>query len=355
MGRGKAWTPEESTAVAHAWRIVMANGAATSHGLAHALYAEFLKRIPANASAEGHWRARPSTAVRSQFDHIQEDILRFNTLLKKIVKDVQAAHAMDSSGTAPLSEDVIVRAAIGVHTGVTKTPEFDFSSDQMRKITWKLYGAWSVLRGCPQYEFPSINPGTPVSSRLQRTASRSTTRTNNPNTSTRVEPPATVRKGNVQRHVTSTPATREKRKSTVEPPGQPVSKGVRGSNTTSGIGNSGGMRKESAEVARIPPTNGAPSAPVGNGNRIPQTSTPASPSAPIDPMRSIAEAIQGFSDVLAEHNAITLFSRPELAGSMEQKLFYQAMAEKHVLKAKLERDRLVNALALPPDSSGGHT
>lgn len=55
----------------------------------------------------------------------------------------------------------------------------------------------------------------------------------------------------------------------------------------------------------------------------------------------VGEQLGALADALTEYNALTLFSKPEMQGKKERATFLNAMAEKHALKATVDRDKLL--------------
>lgn len=76
--------------------------------------------------------------------------------------------------------------------------------------------------------------------------------------------------------------------------------------------------------------------PHANTQRVSACELIASASA----IESVGQALRSLGDALSEYNAITLFSRPDMQGRRDQKVFFETLAAKHVLKAKLDLDEL---------------
>lgn len=81
-----------------------------------------------------------------------------------------------------------------------------------------------------------------------------------------------------------------------------------------------------------------------NSNRTPKTKmariSPCELVASASAIQMVGQALRSLGDALSEYNAITLFSRPDMEGRQDSKVFFNALAEKHVLKAKMDRDKV---------------
>lgn len=160
MGRGKTWTREESATVASAWKLVSANFPSSreqnTKRFAAELHQQFIQLAPKvhHPVSEGQWAARSQTAVKTQFDVIGDDILKFNVVLLNVMECA-------ISRGIQCEELHIIRVAIAVHLGIipgTSQLEFDDYNDTI-EADWKLYEAWRVLRTCSRFAPASWSSG----------------------------------------------------------------------------------------------------------------------------------------------------------------------------------------------------
>lgn len=150
MGRGKSWSREESEAVAKAWKLAANEIPNTreqnTKNFASLLYQSFVKFAPTSddQTLNGRWKSRSQMAVKTQFDAIGDDILRFNHHYYNI-----ALKASDC-GFNP-EEDNVLCAAIGVHLGAINLNMINFNHIDTVVLDWKLFEAWCILKSCPKF------------------------------------------------------------------------------------------------------------------------------------------------------------------------------------------------------------
>lgn len=151
MGRGKCWSREESEAVAKAWKlaasIITSPREHNTKRFAAELYHQFVQLSPdkTSSSVDGRWTSRSQTAVKTQFDAIGDDILKFNAVLLSVAQ-LAAARRLN------IDHPHLIRASIAVHLGSPPIPnQLDFDNIETVETDWKLYEAWRILKTCPQY------------------------------------------------------------------------------------------------------------------------------------------------------------------------------------------------------------
>lgn len=469
MGRGKAWSRQESEAVAKAWRLaateIVAPKEQNTKRFATELYRHFIQFSPRDSDPiDGRWDSRSQTAVKTQFDAICDDILKFNVIYHRVME-----LAVDR-GLAP--DDVsVLRAAIALHLGLTSFSAITFQDVKTVEADWKLYEAWCALRSCerfapmplskpptkistlpkdasevslpppppPKVPFgrtsPSVHASTPVRASPPPRASPTSTRTS-PSPQCMVTPRDAVDiKPVVSSAVTNSRPDGDDDTDTADvtiaADGRDSTSN--GASTTDGgshpaSGNTPMRTLASAALAmpvpcsshprdhssgtfspfrRPPPpqvdaSREAPQVRIGNGEIMAEEtvigetphgpvenkdgSTPATyyNSEPalkrrlqpdedcnmrdddsvdrtrqgvkiprlsnsfFDPSPSAAEmitkALHSLGDALSEHNAITLFCHPDMQGREDQRIFFNILAEKHILKAQMDRDQLSRQL-----------
>lgn len=345
MGRGKSWSRDESQAVATAWKQASAHYTSireqNGKAFVNDLYNRFTQLAPSDPEVlEGRWTSRSQTAVKTQFDAISEDVVKFNKLLTTVL-----AQAVRQGVT---SRELILRAAVGKHIQAI-SGNLDFDAVKTVLSDWKHYEAWRVLSTCERFtpeNWPTQttpDPGHAENSddepSLQLPQSKGMEFGNSGyslpsprnlpsgGTPMRTLASAALSMNLVGNGMSSmTPHSQgqanqhrvEKRKS--QPPG-----GRKG-----GVGRTLGKRQVEQEL---------------RGQRA-SKSHKAEKFEILSPncgtLELVAQAISTLGDALSEHNAITLFSRPEMQGRAEQQEFFNALADKHVAKAKIDRDRLMN-------------
>lgn len=150
MGRGKSWSREESEAVAKAWKlasevITSARDQNTKRFTAE-LYQRFISLAPKTdaAMADGRWTSRSQTAVKTQFDAIADDIIKFNLVTSSVVEQA-INRGLD------ISDPRILRAAIAVHLGAVSSAVLDFDDIDVVETDWKLFEAWRILKTCSRF------------------------------------------------------------------------------------------------------------------------------------------------------------------------------------------------------------
>ncbi|KAI0566201.1 hypothetical protein FGB62_11g011 [Gracilaria domingensis] len=148
MGRGKSWSRDESEAVAKAWRIVSNTFSSPrdqgGKRFVHTLHHQFLQLAPASGGENGRWSARSPTAVKTHFDAISEEAAKFNRALRTVIN-------LPTTVNVKPQPEAVLRAVVAVHTRVIDIPQLDFNNLPQTIPDWKLFSAWKVLSGSPQF------------------------------------------------------------------------------------------------------------------------------------------------------------------------------------------------------------
>lgn len=354
MGRGKSWSREESEAVAKAWKKASENKSTAreqnTKGFVTELYKHFVDLAPVDVeNLDGRWTARSQTAVKTQFDAISEDVYKFNTVLSDVVE-----HAVNRG--VNVSEDKLLRAAIGKHLGAI-AGVINFNAVDSVESDWKLYGAWRVLRTCQKFA-PN---NWPMALRLGQGPAHTQEESSEGGQDSHLPHSSSMENGNGQYNMGSptnlhsggtpmrTLATAALSMNLVPTGGIPSMRQLAQHSPSRHEQEDSAVGDEEHHVGRDSGTE------IKNGKRKAESSMlrdetgrKYSRSAVADmvspgpgALESIGKALHALSDALSEYNAIALFSRPDMQGRADQKVFFDAMAEKHVLKAKLDRDRLM--------------
>lgn len=354
MGRGKSWSREESEAVAKAWKKAFENKSSAreqnSKSCATELYKHFVDLTPHDAeNIDGRWTARSQTAVKTQFDAISEDVFKFNAVLSDVVE--QAVNR-----GLGVSEDKLLRAAIGKHLGAI-AGVVNFNAIDSVESDWKLYGAWRILKTCRRFA-PN---NWPVSQTLPHRPTLTQEDSSENGDDSHLQQSSSMENVNGQYNMSSptnlhSGGTPMRTLATAALSMNPVPGGGIPSMRPLAQRSPSRQEREDSDMRNEEQGNGRDSGTdMKNGKRKAESSIlldeagkKYARSVAVDMLSprssaldSIGEALQALSDALSEYNAISLFSRPDMQGRSDQKAFFDAMAEKHVLKAKLDRDRLV--------------
>lgn len=349
MGRGKSWSREESEAVAKAWQQVSEHTVSVreqnSKAFVSGLYERFIHLAPSDPDAlEGRWTSRSQTAVKTHFDAIGEDVLKFNIVLSNVVE--QAIRR-----GVNVREEVILRAAIGVHLGAI-AGSVNFDSIDSEESDWKLYGAWCILKTCQRFaplNWPIMR--TPIHGQGQVENSnhgpnshlRQSSAMENGNSGYSIPSPGNLQSGGTPMRTLASAALSMNLVAdglpsmTPLPQASPHAHHLERNSTEplpsgqrNGPGRTLGKRRAEDDVD-------------GQGaSKCHRTSALEMLSANSGALELVAQAVCTLGDALSEYNAIALFSRSDMQGRPDQKAFFNALAEKHALKAKLDRDKLVN-------------
>lgn len=370
MGRGKSWSREESEAVAKAWKqsseVIVSPREQNGKRFIAELYQRFLDLAPKDPSVlDGRWTSRSQTAVKTQFDAIGDDIQKFNVVMSKVASEA-VKRGMDAN------EQRVLRAAIAVHLGNTDGA-IEFDNTDSNESDWKLYEAWRILKICPRFSaanwhgmrnvLPANTNGSntelPSTSPAQQTTqiqseNHSYARTDNLQSPGGTPMRLLANAANSIQLIPNgiNPMTPLADQSAV--PGDPMSQhhgGLDRNSYPQQTGNNFGIRPDRRHRKR-------PSEAASDGQQASkkQRSSPAETMASgSSSLELIAQALGALSDALSEYNALSLFSRPDMEGRREQKIFLEAMAEKHALKAKLDRDRVLNQVRQGTNRHGAHS
>lgn len=346
MGRGKSWSREESEAVAKAWKQVSEHTVSVreqnSKAFATEVYQRFIDLAPSDPDAlDGRWTSRSQTAVKTQFDAIADDVTKFNAVLSNVME--QAIRQ-----GLKLGEQLILRAAIGKHLQVTPG-NVNFDSVDSVERDWKLYGAWRILKTCQRFA-PLNWPIVRNSMQGQRQGEHSDGGPNNHipkssamengNSGYSIPSPRNMQSGGTPMRTLASAALSMNLVGNGMPSMAPLPQASRNAhrverNTSQpqrNIGRTRGKRYAEEELQG----GGASKSQRKGGLEMlsPNSGT----------LELVAQAICTLGDALSEYNAITLFSRPDMQGRPEQKAFFHALAEKHAVKAKIDRDKLMSAV-----------
>lgn len=354
MGRGKSWSREESEAVAKAWKQaseLYPSREQNSKHFAKELYQRFLGLAPGDpASLDGRWSSRSPTAVKTQFDTIGDDVLKFNAVISNVMEQA-------TNGGIDTSDERVLRAAVAVHLGVVEGL-VNFDDINSVESDWKLFGAWKVLKTCPRFapiNWPGVRTGTPDD--------------DTENDEHVVDNPANPRSGAMDTHngpfmngenIPATGGTPMRTLASAALSMPLVSSGIPPMQSLGGATTHGGSPEANGHADPHHPHPGV----SANGVRPhhpfqrlgkrrqedlfdahqPQKEPRLQPLDDFIPgsnaLEIIGNALRALGDALSEYNALSLFSRPDMEGRQEQKIFLDALAEKHLLKARLERDKL---------------
>ena len=368
MGRGKAWSREESEAVAKAWKLVTkhSNPQRDQHSkrFTSDLYEQFLDLAPSDQAAlDKRWRSRSQTAVKTHFDSIGEEVMKFNSTLTSVIQQAM-------SRPIEISEQKIIRAAIGLHLGSMKLP-IDFENIEAQESDWKLYQAWRILSTSPRYVAPAW-------AGFRNQLGSTNDESSDPAPSDQVPQHDSIENetqpflptSNAIRHTGGTPM-RTLASAALSMPlitdvpsmaaltDHPIAVATRPHDEIQR------RRHVTTDEHRAPEhhvehTLGKRPSLHGTGSR--DGSTKEARTAPLEMIANGSKAIEyfgealiKFGDALSEYNALTLFSRPDMQGRHDQKIFFDALAEKHVLKAKLDRNRLFHEVQQRRDPQPSNT
>jgi len=353
MGRGKSWSRDESVAVTTAWKQVSETAATAreqnSKRFASELYRRFVDLAPTDPSAlDGRWCSRSQTAVKTQFDTIGDDALRFNVVLSNVVEQAMG-QGID------VNDDRVLRAAIGVHVGAC-SGVVDFDNIDSVESDWKLFGAWRILRTCPRFaplNWPgpraSIEPPTPERTIEADNApeERQTPQIQDEDRPFMPPPTAVANGGGTPMRTLATAAVSAIPLAAPELP--PTKKTGTSQHTVKAERNSQWVNSET----RPEGLHQTDPRPMKRRRRAEtdgdQTTQRTRRHATVDMMTPgwkalelVGEQMGALADALSEYNALSLFSRPEMQGRQERITFFNAMAEKHALKASLDRDKILD-------------
>lgn len=347
MGRGKSWSREESEAVAKAYvKACITFPSARDHPAKQTMQEldrQFRLLSPDQesgpASLEGRWRARSVSAVKVQFEAIAEDIAKFNAILLSVIE-------LAKTQSLNASDPRVTRAAIAIHLGVARSnQDLNFDAINVDETDWKLYEAWSILKNCSRFSLEVNSPKLATSKE----------------NATSIIPRGDVDEFRDKRRERSDSCSKHDTeiRSAPCPDVSPVSRDIP-------------ARKKS----RLPPLSTVPSLPA-KGTRThvaaPALTSPSartakrkqenkdqlqtgerdtgrtkkvrkSTSSPDDGktfMDQIAQSLKSLAETLSEYNGIRVFSLPEMEGTSSRTTYFNLLAEKFVLKAKMERDKFV--------------
>lgn len=348
MGRGKSWSREESKAVAKAWMKLPASMSSSHVKLNYTaeLYRFFTEQAPNTDKSDGRWRARSQTAVKTQFEAISDDIIKFNAKLAKVVDDAL-------SRSVQVSNNTILLTAIGLHIRSLDGP-IDFSTLSTSETDWKLYDAWLALKSNPKYcpiNFPIMRSPYQSSQHPRPHSSNGATATHIPQSSSldnangNYHPNSShdLPSGGTPMRTLATAALslEEVDEDTIPPLNIPV----RNQQNSASIPKRNSIKTERLQLDNAK-TGNAKKRSVENALQR-ETAPKVSRTANIVNMVSsgsnalgrVADALGALGDALSEYNAIALFSRADMQSRPDRQLFFDLMAEKHVLKARLDRDK----------------
>lgn len=365
MGRGKSWSREESEAVAKAWKKASENKVSAreqnSKGFVAELYQRFIELAPQDSdNIDGRWTARSPTAVKTQFDAIGDDVFKFNAVLSNVVD--QAAKQEIS-----IPRDKLLRAAIGVHLGAI-AGSVNFDDVDSVESDWKLYGAWRILKTCQRFtpqNWPSERrrgrkPGRSIHGEDSEDgpeihAQRSPSMENGHGNHT-LGSPTRMQTGGTPMRTLATAAL----SMNLGPGGiRQLTHAGRHKREDHGADEADGNGRDHGTHGRVGKRKAENSnTEEGRAGKQARSSVVVDMlSSGSSALEKIAEALCGLGDALSEYNAISLFSRSEMQGREERREFFDTLAEKHVLKAKLDRDKLMKEVALykGKQSEGSHS
>lgn len=344
MGRGKSWSREESQAVATAWKHASEHTSSTreqnSKAFVNDLYRRFTELAPSDPDVlDGRWTSRSQTAVKTQFDAISEDVNKFNIALSGVVEQ-----AVRQGIT---SRDLVLRATVSKHLQAI-SGNLDFDSVKSEVSEWKLFEAWRVLSMCKRFapaNWPmsaSPNEGHVEDSDEEPSAQPQSRGMDCGNSGYSIPSPRNLQSGGTPMRTLASAAL------SLNPVGNGMS-----SMTPLSQAAPNTHRAERRSSQHPGGRRGFAGRTLGKrhaeqefrGQRVSKNHR-AEKFEILTPncgtLELVAQAISTLGDALSEHNAITLFSRPEMQGRSEQQEFFNALADKHVAKAKIDRDRLVN-------------
>lgn len=344
MGRGKSWSREELEAVAKAWKAAseqsMTAREQNSKLFVTELYRTFLEFVPSEPEAlEGRWTSRSQSAVKTQFDAIQDDIVKFNLVLRNVMDQ-----ALNRGVT--VRDDKVLRAAIGVHTKVI-AGVINFDAVDAVENDWKMYGAWCILKTCERFapqnwpRMPNSNPDNSDEEPSNQIPNSSSVENGNPSFS--MPSHGNLHSGGTpMRTLASAALSMDLHVGNGLSPMEPLahqSPETKLEHGLQAVGSTASKDVGGSEGRTLGKRRGGDGTGQG-GAKMRRTAfeTSLAGSAALE---LVGHALCGLGDALSEYNAITLFSRPDMHGRQEQKVFFEALAEKHVLKAKLDRDKLV--------------
>lgn len=356
MGRGKSWSREELEAVAKAWKAAsehaMTAPEQNSKMFVSELYRRFLEFVPSEPEAlEGRWTSRSQSAVKTQFDAIQDDIVKFNLVLRNVMDQ-----ALNRGVT--VRDDKVLRAAIGVHLKVI-AGVINFDTVDSVESDWKLYEAWCILKTCERF-VPQNWPRMQNNNRDNSDAEPSNHMPNsssvdNGNPSFSMPSHGNLHSGGTpMRTLASAALSMDLHVGNGLSPMEPLAeqsaeaKLERGLQAVGSTGSKEGggsegrtLGKRRSEGRTLGKQRSAADGLGQAAAKVQRTAGYEMNVAGSAALELVGHALCGLGDALSEYNAITLFSRPEMQGWQEQKVFFETLAEKHVLKAKLDRDKLV--------------
>lgn len=348
MGRGKLWSREELEAVAKAWKLTSEHPSTAreqnSKLFVNELYNRFIHFAPSEPEAlEGRWTSRSQSAVKTQFDAIQDDIVKFNLVLRNVMDQ-----ALNRG--VNVRDDKVLRAAIGVHLKAI-AGVINFDAIDSVESDWKLYGAWRILKSCERFvpqNWPRLRDNIRENSEPEPSnhmPHSSSVEHGNPSFS--MPSPGNLRSGcTPMRTLASAALSMDAVPNGLShmapladhsPNGTDVklersTNPVVSSESREGIDSEGrthGKRRGGSDLEEHP------------SSKIPRTTGYEMLMPGSTALELVGHALCTLGDALSEYNAITLFSRADMQGRQEQKIFFDALAEKHMLKARLDRDKLV--------------
>lgn len=339
MGRGKTWTREECEAVAKAWKhtseLIVSTWDQSSKRFVYELYKRFIDLAPSDPDAlEGRWTSRSRTAVKTQFDVIAGDILKFNDELSAVMEQT-GSHSIE------LGDPRVVRAALAVHLDFTST--ISFNNLEIVETDWKLYEAWLVLKTCPRYQLVNWSRFDPA----QQNTNPSPSDTLHPSriesdNNSYIGDDAPATEGTPMKTLASAALSMPIAQNTLSISGPPNNSSV------------GTCPAQDSDVKGHRPFVDSHDNCLGKRRLVGDTKGQALPKNPrTEPgmwgtdcraIELVAQAVCALGDALSEYNALALFSRPDMEGQQGKKMYLEALAEKYTLKARLDRDKLVNEM-----------
>lgn len=345
MGRGKSWSREESEAVAKAWKQVSEHTVSVreqnSKAFVGELYRRFIDLAPSDPDAlDGRWTSRSQTAVKTQFDAIGDDVTKFNVVLSNVMEQ-----AIRQGVT--VREQLILRAAIGKHLQAT-AGNVNFDSVDSVESDWKLYGAWRILKTCQR--FAPINwPTMRTSMQGQRHTENSdggpsnqipqSAGMENGNSGYSIPSPRNMQSGGTPMRTLASAALSMHLVGNGMPSMAPLPQASPNAHHVERKAHASGQRSGARTLGKRHAEDDLQGHGASKSHRTAGLEMLSPKSGTLE---LVAQAICTLGDALSEYNAITLFSRPDMQGRPEQKAFFQALAEKHAVKAKIDRDELVN-------------
>ena len=153
MGRGKAWSPEESAALAKAYR--RAGGSQTKgasmrqESYEKRLHSAFKKECKGKRNKEqrrrdkedGKWSSRSRSACTKQWNKIKAELGKFNESLSLVYASLT---------TGNMSNDEYINAAVAIHLNETGVPRY--TDKNYNRKNWILSQAYDVVKDMPKFK-----------------------------------------------------------------------------------------------------------------------------------------------------------------------------------------------------------